>query len=79
MTTFLNHKFEIGQEVFYLDKENKCQGMTITSISPHIYKNKIIIFYYGEDMYRSFLEEQLYSSREDLAKHIFENRVEIIL
>lgn len=77
MTTFLEHKFAIGDVVCYLDTNNVCQFFTIESISFLKYKDETRVYYYGNDMYRSHPEAECFASIDDMKNHIFKPLLDV--
>lgn len=77
MTSLLNHKFAIGDEVFYLDTKNQCQSFKVVSISFIQYKDETRVYYYGNDLYRSHPEAECFASIDDMKNHIFKPLLDV--
>ena len=77
-TTTFEHRFSIGEKVYYLDSKQQCKSLIIKAISPHIYENKTHLFYYGDDDFKSFMEEQLYATESEMKDHIFGNLIDFV-
>lgn len=73
-----NPKFELGQKVWMLDDEQKAVEREISSASISVAKdNQSVNYYlvtdspYSSDAYKSYAENKLFASKEDLKKSIF--------
>ena len=77
MTTLLNHKYCIGSEVFYLDKNNQCQSFIVTNISFLVTREETRVYYYGRDLYCSHAESECFPSVEELKNHIFKPLLDV--
>lgn len=73
-----NPKFELGQKVWMLDDEQKAVEREISSASIIVAKdNQSVNYYlvtdspYALDAYKSYAENKLFASKEDLKKSIF--------
>lgn len=73
-----NPKFELGQKVWILDDEQKAVEREISSASISVAKdNQSVNYYlvtdspYASDAYKSYAENKLFASKEDLKKSIF--------
>lgn len=71
MKTTIEHQFKLGDVVFFLDKEHRCQRTTVKSISAHVNEGGISVYYYGEDYYESHPEREVFASEEALKEYIF--------
>ena len=77
MKSFLEHKYAIGNEVFYLDTNSQCQSFKVESITFHQYKDETRVYYYGKDLYRSHPEEECFASIDELKDHIFKPLLDV--
>ena len=77
MKSILEHKYAIGNEVFYLDANNQCQSFKVKSITFHQYKDETRVFYYGEDIYRSHPEGECFASIDEMKDHIFKPLLDV--
>lgn len=73
-----NPKFELGQKVWMLDDEQKAVEREISSASISVAKDNQSVCYflvtdspYASDAYKSYAENKLFASKEDLKKSIF--------
>ena len=78
MKTFIDHKFEIGQKVFYLDSDKKCKSFEIDKMTVSIEKEKQQAFYYKKDSYFPFLEDELYATEADVNNHVFGDLIDFV-
>ena len=78
MKTFLEHKFQLGQKVFFLDSEDKCKPFLIDTIRAQISKDGVRVFYYEKDSYFPRMEAELFGSEADVKNHVFGDLIEIV-
>lgn len=78
MKTFIDHKFEIGQKVFFLNKEHRCETGTVKYLNPNVYKDYTTLWYNLEEHLYPMREDELYASEADLKNYIFNGTLDIV-
>ena len=63
--------FEIGETVYYLDSDNVCRSMTVTSVSINYHKDGSKSVYYSGEGANSLRESELFQSLEAVRQHVF--------
>jgi len=77
MKSFIDHKFVVGQKVFYLNKQCKCASFTVKQISINMYEDHNTVWYYGEDMYESHREDTLFATEADVKDWVFNGTLDV--
>ena len=78
MKTFIDHKFEVGQKVFYLDGEKKCKSFVIGMISATVTKDETNVHYYEKGSYFPRAESELFESKADVNNHVFGDLIDFV-
>ena len=78
MKTFIDHKFEVGQKVFFLDREDKCKPFLIDTIRAQISNDGVRVFYYEKDSYFPRMESELFATEADVKNHIFGDLIDFV-
>ena len=72
----VENKYEVGQMVYRIDKDDKCVSFEIDAIWVHVNKNGISVSYFERKTSCYRTEEELFASPEELRKHVFEDLID---
>ena len=74
----INNKYAIGQTVYCINKELKCEPFMIQNISVLVRRTDTTISYYKQNTFECRLEEELFESPDALKKHVFEDTLDVL-
>lgn len=66
----INFKYNVGQEVFFLNKENRCESAVVKSVNVFIYEDETHITYNVGDMVGKE-EQEIFDSQTALRDYVF--------
>lgn len=77
METTVKHKYNFGDKLFFLNSDGHAESLKVSSITFHVMKDEVRVFYYGEDNYFSHCEDECFPSVDDLKDHIFKPLLDV--